>query len=119
MDIQKTNQRIASFDHLSSIRKINHRFCLTKYKVHSGPKTVTDCKQNSLSAICWENKMLLRTTMYAKGIEICRALTADSGEVWQASMTHIALESGCLVLSPNQFYRRKDYSAPPEYVFNG
>ncbi|XP_071686047.1 bifunctional nitrilase/nitrile hydratase NIT4B-like [Rutidosis leptorrhynchoides] len=72
------------------------------------------------AAICWENKMpLLRTAMYAKGIEIYCAPTADSREVWQASMTHIALEGGCFVLSANQFCRRKDYPAPPEYVFNG
>ncbi|XP_024996843.1 bifunctional nitrilase/nitrile hydratase NIT4A [Cynara cardunculus var. scolymus] len=72
------------------------------------------------AAICWENKMpLLRTAMYAKGIEIYCAPTADSREVWQASMTHIALEGGCFVLSANQFCRRKDYPAPPEYVFSG
>lgn len=34
-------------------------------------------------------------------------------------MTHIALEGGCFVLSANQFCKRKDYPAPPEYVFYG
>nr|XP_009787920.1 PREDICTED: bifunctional nitrilase/nitrile hydratase NIT4B isoform X2 [Nicotiana sylvestris] len=72
------------------------------------------------AAICWENRMpLLRTAMYAKGIEIYCAPTADSRDVWQASMTHIALEGGCFVLSANQFCRRKDYPPPPEYVFSG
>ncbi|KAH9659628.1 Bifunctional nitrilase/nitrile hydratase NIT4 [Citrus sinensis] len=72
------------------------------------------------AAICWENRMpLLRTAMYAKGIEIYCAPTADSREVWQASMTHIALEGGCFVLSANQFCRRKDYPPPPEYEFSG
>ncbi|XP_021720535.1 bifunctional nitrilase/nitrile hydratase NIT4A [Chenopodium quinoa] len=72
------------------------------------------------AAICWENKMpLLRMAMYAKGIEIFCAPTADAREVWQASMTHIALEGGCFVLSANQFCRRKDYPPPPEYVFSG
>ncbi|OIW08474.1 hypothetical protein TanjilG_03150 [Lupinus angustifolius] len=72
------------------------------------------------AAICWENKMpLLRTAMYAKGVEIYCAPTADSREVWQASMTHIALEGGCFVLSANQFCRRRDYPPPPEYVFEG
>ncbi|KAH0712912.1 hypothetical protein KY289_008871 [Solanum tuberosum] len=72
------------------------------------------------AAICWENRMpLLRTTMYAKGIEIYCAPTADAREVWQATMTHIALEGGCFVLSANQFCRRKDYPPPPEYVFSG
>jgi len=70
--------------------------------------------------ICWENKMpLLRTALYAKGIEIYCAPTADSRPVWQASMTHIALEGGCFVLSANQFCRRKDYPPPPEYEFGG
>ncbi|KAH9699064.1 Bifunctional nitrilase/nitrile hydratase NIT4 [Citrus sinensis] len=72
------------------------------------------------AAICWENKMpLLRTALYGKGIEIYCAPTADSRDVWQASMTHIALEGGCFVLSANQFCRRKDYPPPPEYVFSG
>ncbi|KAH9699071.1 Bifunctional nitrilase/nitrile hydratase NIT4 [Citrus sinensis] len=53
------------------------------------------------------------------GIEIYCAPTADSRDVWQASMTHIALEGGCFVLSANQFCRRKDYPPPPEYVFSG
>ncbi|XP_074268132.1 bifunctional nitrilase/nitrile hydratase NIT4A-like isoform X2 [Silene latifolia] len=71
------------------------------------------------AAIYWENKMpLLRMAMYAKGVEIYCAPTADSREVWQASMTHIALEGGCFVLSANQFCRRKHYPPPPEYVFS-
>ncbi|KAJ6739455.1 NITRILASE [Salix koriyanagi] len=72
------------------------------------------------AAICWENRMpLLRTAMYGKGIEIYCAPTADSRDTWQATMTHIALEGGCFVLSANQFCRRKDYPPPPEYVFLG
>ncbi|XP_042480385.1 bifunctional nitrilase/nitrile hydratase NIT4B-like [Macadamia integrifolia] len=70
--------------------------------------------------ICWENRMpLARTAMYGKGIEIYCAPTADSRDIWQASMTHIALEGGCFVLSANQFCRRKDYPPPPEYTFAG
>ena len=53
------------------------------------------------------------------GIEIYCAPTADARDVWQASMTHIAVEGGCFVLSANQFCRRKDYPPPPEYVFSG
>ncbi|GMG98427.1 hypothetical protein Nepgr_000267 [Nepenthes gracilis] len=72
------------------------------------------------AAICWENRMpLLRMAMYAKGVEIYCAPTADAREVWQASMSHIALEGGCFVLSANQFCRRKDYPPPPEYMFFG
>ncbi|XP_052186685.1 bifunctional nitrilase/nitrile hydratase NIT4A [Diospyros lotus] len=72
------------------------------------------------AAICWENKMpLLRMAMYGKGIEIYCAPTADARDIWQASMTHIALEGGCFVLSANQFCQRKDYPPPPDYVFHG
>lgn len=72
------------------------------------------------AAICWENRMpMLRTAMYGKGIEIYCAPTADSRDVWQASMIHIALEGGCFVLSANQFCRRKDYPPSPEYEFLG
>ena len=53
------------------------------------------------------------------GIEIYCAPTADAREVWQASMTHIALEGGCFVLSANQFCRRKDYPPSPDYIFGG
>lgn len=56
---------------------------------------------------------------YVVGIEIYCAPTADSRDTWQATMTHIALEGGCFVLSANQFCRRKDYPPPPEYVFLG
>ena len=52
-------------------------------------------------------------------MEIYCAPTADARDVWQASMTHIALEGGCFVLSANQFCRRRDYPPPPEYVFAG
>lgn len=72
------------------------------------------------AAICWENRMpLLRTAMYGKGIEIYCAPTADSRDTWQATITHIALEGGCFVLSANQFCQRKHYPPPPEYVFLG
>lgn len=70
--------------------------------------------------ICWENRMpLLRTAMYGKGIEIYCAPTADARDSWLPSMTHIALEGGCFVLSANQFCRRKDYPRPPDYMFGG
>jgi nitrilase len=66
------------------------------------------------AAICWENYMpLYRTAMYAKGIQLYVAPTADSRDGWVASMRHIALEGRCFVLSSNQFARRRDY--PPDY----
>lgn len=72
------------------------------------------------AVICWENRMpLLRTAMYAKGVQIYCAPTADFSPSWQASMMHIAVEGGCFVLSANQFCRRKNYPPAPEYTFGG
>ena len=66
------------------------------------------------AAICWENYMpLYRTALYAKGVQLYLAPTADSRESWVASMRHIALEGRCFVLSSNQFARRSDY--PSDY----
>lgn len=56
------------------------------------------------SAICWENHMpLLRTAMYAKGIEIWCAPTVDERDIWQCSMRHIAHEGRCFVISACQY----------------
>lgn len=66
------------------------------------------------AVVCWENYLpLLRATMYAKGIEIYCAPTADSRDVWLASVRHIAVEGRCFVLSCNQFNRRRDF--PEDY----
>ncbi len=66
------------------------------------------------AVICWENYLpLMRAAMYAKGIEIYCAPTADARDSWIASMRHIAVEGRCFVLSSNQFNRRRDF--PPEY----
>ena len=70
------------------------------------------------AVICWENYMpLLRTAMYAKGIEIYCAPTADARDTWLATMRHIACEGRCFVLSANQFARRRDY--PADYPLPG
>jgi nitrilase len=64
------------------------------------------------TVICWENYMpLLRQAMYAKGIQLYCAPTADSRDTWQASMTHIAVEGRVFVLSACQYLTR---SAFPE-----
>ena len=64
------------------------------------------------AVICWENYLpLLRATMYAKGIEIYCAPTADARDTWIASMRHIAVEGRCFVLACNQFNRRRDFPA--------
>jgi nitrilase len=76
---------------------------------------VLDTQMGKLGAvICWENYMpLLRTAMYAKGIEVYCAITVDDRETWLPTVRHIALEGRCFVLSACQFLTRKD--CPPEY----
>src|SRR5215470_18009505 len=64
------------------------------------------------AVICWENYMpLLRMHMYAQGIQLYCAPTADDRETWLPTMRHIALEGRCFVLGCNQFALRSDYPA--------
>lgn len=66
------------------------------------------------SVICWENYMpLLRTAMYAKGVELYCAITVDDRETWVPTVRHIALEGRCYVLSACQVLKRRDL--PPGY----
>src|SRR3954447_6743364 len=66
------------------------------------------------SVICWENYMpLLRTAMYARGVELYCAVTVDDRETWVPTVRHIALEGRCFVLSACQVLRRADL--PPGY----
>ena len=50
---------------------------------------------------------LLRTAMYAKGLEIWCAPTVDDRDIWQTSMAHIAYEGRNFLISACQ------YQAPP------
>jgi nitrilase len=64
------------------------------------------------SVICWENYMpLLRTAMYAKGVELYCAITVDDRETWFATVRHIAMEGRCFVLSACQLLKRTDLPA--------
>jgi nitrilase len=80
---------------------------------------VLDTELGRLGAvICWENYMpLLRMSMYAKGIQIWCAPTADHRDTWVSTMQHVACEGRCFVLSANQFARRSDY--PADYPIDG
>jgi nitrilase len=67
------------------------------------------------AVICWENYMpLLRMAMYAKGIQLYCAPTADDRDTWMATMQHVALEGRCFVLTACQHLRRRD--CPPDYA---
>ena len=52
---------------------------------------------------------LARMAMYAKGVEIYLAPTADGRERWQATLQHIAIEGRCFVLGCNQYATRSQY----------
>ncbi|MEK4538264.1 MULTISPECIES: carbon-nitrogen hydrolase family protein [Peribacillus] len=60
--------------------------------------------------ICWENYMpLARSAMYAQGIQLYIAPTADSRDSWQSTIRHIAMEGRCFVLSCNQYVTKDMY----------
>jgi nitrilase len=65
---------------------------------------VIDAKAGRLgAAVCWENQMpLLRTAMYAKGVEIWCAPTVDEREIWQCTLRHIAQEGRMFVVGACQ-----------------
>ncbi len=62
------------------------------------------------AVICWENYMpMLRMAMYAKGIAVYCAPTADDRETWLPTMRHIAFEGRCFVLTACQVVRLGDF----------
>jgi nitrilase len=67
------------------------------------------------TVICWENLMpMLRMSLYAQGVEVWCAPTADARDVQLATMRHIAVEGRSFVLAANQVARAKDLS--PEFT---
>jgi len=59
------------------------------------------------AVICWENYMpALRMHMYAQGVSLYCAPTADDRDTWVPSMQHIALEGRTFVLTACQYIKR-------------
>jgi predicted amidohydrolase len=70
------------------------------------------------ATICWENYMpLLRSHYYSKGVQLYCAPTVDDRVAWASTMTHIALEGRCFVLSACQFTQQSHY--PEDHQFCG
>jgi nitrilase len=62
------------------------------------------------AVICWENYMpALRLHMYAQGVTLYCAPTADDRDTWVPSMQHIAMEGRCFVLTACQHITRAAY----------
>jgi nitrilase len=91
---------------------------------------VIDTEVGKIGAVvCWENFMpLMRFHMYAQGVQLYLAPTADNSPLWAASMQHIAREGGCYVLSCNQYttladfpddHHRADGAGPDTVLSNG
>ena len=80
--------------------------------------TVVDTALGRLGGlICWENYMpLARMSMYAKGIDLYLAPTADARDTWQATLRHIACEGRCFVLGCNQFVTKEMYPSELEGI---
>lgn len=62
------------------------------------------------AVICWENYMpALRQAMYAQGVQLYCAPTADDRGSWASSMVHVALEGRVFVLSACQAIKAHEY----------
>lgn len=67
--------------------------------------------------ICWENRMpLARWAVYEGGPQIWLAPTADDSDGWLATVRHIAIESGCYVVSVPQYIPRS--AVPDDFPLN-
>lgn len=96
----------------------------------SGLKVVNTPAGRLGSLICWESYMpLARYALYAQGMEIYVNPTWDSGEIWLATLRHIAREAGSWVIStatalqgsdiPDDFPERERLFKPDEWINAG
>jgi nitrilase len=80
--------------------------------------------------LCWESYMpLARYALYAQNIDIYVAPTWDCGDMWLATMRHVAREGGCWVLStatalqgadiPADFPGRAELFADDDWINGG
>ena len=80
--------------------------------------------------ICWENYMpLARNAMYAWGTQVYVAPTWDRGDLWVATLRHVAKEGGMFVIGcgmplhlqdiPERFEFKTLYPAETEWINSG
>lgn len=80
--------------------------------------------------ICWENYMpLARNAMYAQGTQIYVAPTWDRGDMWIATLQHIAKEGGMFVIGccqplhlddiPNRLEFKQRYAEGTDWINTG
>ncbi len=80
--------------------------------------------------ICWENYMpLARFALYSAGVRIYLAPTWDYGDVWQATVRHIAKEGATFVISccmplrvadiPKRYGFRSHYASGKDWINPG
>jgi len=80
--------------------------------------------------LCWENYMpLARQAMYAWGTQIYVAPTWDRGDLWMATLRHIAKEGGMFVIGccmplhindiPDEWEFKKLYAEGTEWINSG
>ncbi|MCI0343469.1 MAG: carbon-nitrogen hydrolase family protein [Planctomycetales bacterium] len=74
------------------------------------PVTLAGARVGGL--LCFENYMpLARFSLYAQGVEVYLAPTADDREAWQHSLSHLAQEARAYVISPCILQRKSSFPA--------
>jgi hypothetical protein len=89
-------------------RHICHEDAPRRLHTHGGANALGRAGRGDLLGELYaENYMpMMRMAIYAKGLAFYCAPTADDRDTWAATMTHIALEGRCFVLSACQYLAR-------------